>query len=229
MSVLNGKDYLYLIWQDEKTRRQYIVGQLSKNGQYEFRYMGEVDEAVEKGFQYIIPFEERDRIYYSEDLFASFASRLPDRKRKDIKGILQKYGLEEYNPYELLKMSGARLPIDNIQFIDPILNFDRSFTRKFYMAGTRHYLGCDGEKCEKALSISVGDIVDLRKENDNKFDTHAIAVFNNENKKVGYIPRYYSEAYDRLITANRKIECEVVGVDKSKFCSECVLLSVDVY
>ena len=38
MSVKDGKDYLYLIWKCSSNRRQYIVGQLSKNGQYEFCY-----------------------------------------------------------------------------------------------------------------------------------------------------------------------------------------------
>ena len=44
-------------------------------------------------------------------LFPVFASCLPDRKRKDIDKILQKYGLKEFDEYELLKKSGARLPI----------------------------------------------------------------------------------------------------------------------
>ena len=32
MSIKDGKDYLYLIWKSEKSRKQYIVGQLIKNG-----------------------------------------------------------------------------------------------------------------------------------------------------------------------------------------------------
>ena len=30
--------------------------------------------------------------------------------------------MEEYDAYKLLKRSGARLPIDNLEFIDPILD-----------------------------------------------------------------------------------------------------------
>ena len=44
MSVKDGKDYLYLIWKCSSNRRQYIVGQLSKNGQYEFCYCEEFNE-----------------------------------------------------------------------------------------------------------------------------------------------------------------------------------------
>ena len=55
-------------------------------------------------------------------LFPVFWSRLPDRKRRGIEKILEKYGLDEYDDYKLLKRSGARLPIDNLEFIDPILS-----------------------------------------------------------------------------------------------------------
>ena len=56
-------------------------------------------------------------MYRSEELFPAFSSRLPDRKRKDIDKILKKYNLDEYDTYELLKRSGAKLPIDNLQFV----------------------------------------------------------------------------------------------------------------
>lgn len=54
MSVKDGKDYLYLIWKCSSNRRQYIVGQLSKNGQYEFCYCEEFNEAVKEGFSPLI-------------------------------------------------------------------------------------------------------------------------------------------------------------------------------
>ena len=121
MSYKNGKDYLYLVWQDKVSRRQYIVGQLSKNGRYEFCYSNEIEEAQKAGFELLVAFNDRNKIYYSDTLFMAFASRLPDKKRKDIQQILQKYGLQEYDAYELLKASGASLPIDSLKFVDPII------------------------------------------------------------------------------------------------------------
>ena len=38
MSKINNKDYIYLVWKDYKTRHRYIVGELSRNGKYEFKY-----------------------------------------------------------------------------------------------------------------------------------------------------------------------------------------------
>jgi len=122
MSIKYGRDYIYLVWKDIKTRRQYIVGQLSKNGQFEFSYGFEVKEAIENGFKLLISFEQIDKVYKSDILFPVFSSRLPDMKRKGIEKILSKYGLDNYDDYKLLKRSGAKLPIDNLEFIDPILD-----------------------------------------------------------------------------------------------------------
>lgn len=228
MSVQNGKEYLYLIWKDDITRRQFIVGQLSKNGQYEFQYTHEVEEAIEAGFSPLIPFGDTKKVYTNVELFPVFSSRLPDRKRKDINKILQKYGLEEYDAYELLKMSGARLPIDSLQFIDPILNFDNEFERKFYMAGVRHYLGCDGEICENSIPVTRGDEVFFEREPNNKYDANAIKIYSVKRQLLGYVPRYYSQAFTRLIEEERKISCHVCDVDKSKCCSECIMLMIKV-
>lgn len=96
------------------------MGQLAKNGEYEFRYYEkEIREAIKEGFEPFFCFRELDKVYTDTVLFPVFASRLPDRKRKDIDKILQKYGLKEFDEYELLKKSGARLPIDNLEFIVP--------------------------------------------------------------------------------------------------------------
>lgn len=79
----------------------------------------------------LVSFEKLDTVYKSEKLFPVFASMLPDRKRKDIGRILEKYGLDEYDAYQLLKKSGAKLPIDNLQFIDPILDYNCSLKKSF--------------------------------------------------------------------------------------------------
>lgn len=115
------KDFLYLIWIDSKTKRRYVIGMLSKNIHYEFCYGFEVEKAQEKGFKLLISFDEIDKVYKSDILFPVFSSRLPDKKRREINKILTKYGMNKYNDYELLKKSGARLPIDNLEFMDHLL------------------------------------------------------------------------------------------------------------
>ena len=111
------EEFLYLIWEHIPSGRQYVIGKLSKNEEYEFCYCEQIEEAMKNGFKPLVSFDRIDVVYKSEELFPAFSSRLPDRKRKDINKILKKYGLDEYDAYELLKRSGAKLPIDNLQFV----------------------------------------------------------------------------------------------------------------
>ena len=81
MSMRDGKDYLYLIWKSGESGKQYIVGQLTKNDQYEFEYCEEIKEAIKDGFVPLLCFPDLDKIYSDEKLFSIFSSRLPDKKR----------------------------------------------------------------------------------------------------------------------------------------------------
>ena len=85
MSVKEGRDYLYLIWKSEQNRNQYIIGQLTKNSQYEFQYCGEIEEAMADGFRPLLCFPDLGKVYRDDKLFAVFASRLPDKKEKIFK------------------------------------------------------------------------------------------------------------------------------------------------
>lgn len=222
MSVKDGKDYLYLIWKSERTRKQYIIGQLTKNGQYEFQYGEEVQSAINDGFKPLLCFPDLDKVYKDNRLFTIFASRLPDKKRKNIRAILNKYGLDEYDDYMLLKRSGARLPIDNLEFIDPIFDLNQNVTRIFYMAGVRHYLNCNGQDCAQALEVTCGDEVFLRREPENSYDPNAVQVLDVSGKVLGYIPRYYSKGVTELLTQEKRIACHIYNVDRNKNCNECI-------
>lgn len=228
MSVKDGKDYLYLVWKCESTRQQYVVGLLSKNGGYIFRYGEEINEAIEVGFKPLIAFSNLKQIYIGQELFPAFSSRLPDRKRKDIDKILNKYGLDRYDPYELLKKSGGRLPIDNLQFIDPILDREKGGEYKFYLAGARHYLGCDGTMCNKAVGVCKGEKIYLIPEADNHYDKNAIRVENDRHQLLGYVPRYYTTAYLEFIREKRVADGYVASVCTEKMCDECIEIKVTI-
>ncbi len=228
MSINNGKDYLLLVWKADVTRRQYVVGQLSKNGRYEFNYSEEVELAIEEGFSPLVSFPNIHEKYYSEELFPVFAARLPDRKRRDIVQILDKYGLKEYDAYQLLKKSGAKLPIDRLQFIDPIFDMVNNEKRSFYLAGPRHYLGCANNRCDNAVEVVRGDEVFLEQEPNNLQDKYAIKVLNYEKQLLGYIPRYYSEFFSKAISEQREVMCFVSAVNKNQCCDECIELTISI-
>lgn len=111
----NKSDFLYLIWKDPKTRRNFTVGKLTREETFKFQYDEEYKEAEKCGWRKLEAFPE-EKIYESEVLFPVFSSRLPDPKRRDIQKILEKYGLAQYDAYDLLKKNGGRLPIDTYEF-----------------------------------------------------------------------------------------------------------------
>lgn len=226
MSTKNGKDYLYLIWKHPDTRRQYIVGILSKNGFFEFKYGEEFTEAQKEGFKGIEAFKEFDKTYTSEKLFPVFSSRLPDKKRKGISEILKKYNINEYDEYMLLKNSGARLPIDTLEFIDPIFDDEQPVSRCFYVAGARHYMPCCGEECVNNIDIKENDSLTLCLEPDNKYDKNAVLIKTKNSNVIGYVPRYYSKQVAQMIKDNRNVICRVVEFNKSTHCRECVKVNL---
>jgi hypothetical protein len=230
MSVKDGRDYIYLIWKDVKTRRQYTIGQLSKNGQFEFNYGFEIKEALKKGFDLLISFDDINKVYKSDILFPVFSSRLPDKKRKDMYKILEKYGMTEYDDYTLLKKSGARLPIDNLGFIDPILDKDSGeIKRIFDLSGSRHYIGCKGQNCDDSIDLSIDEELNLVLEPENSHDKNAIKVsITSNNVHIGYVPRYYSKEVGELINDGYDYTCKVFDVQKDKNCNECVKIELEI-
>lgn len=223
LSIKEGRDYLHLVWKQPKTRRRYVVGELSKNGQFEFLYGKEVNAALAEGFEPIIAFPDIKKRYKSDKLFSVFAGRLPDPKRKGINNIIAKYGLEQYDAYQLLKRSGARLPIDQLEFIDPILDHEcENFSRRFFLAGPRHYLGCKGIECSKAIDVKLHENLTLLREPENEKDELAIKVISESGDLIGYVPRYYSPAIAPLIDQGVILKCVVVNIEKENNCDECI-------
>lgn len=112
------KDTVYLYWNNKENNQSYRIAELYKYGnKYYFKYILEnVKIALKEGFKLLVPFPNINATYESQNLFATFASRLPDKRRPEIKKILKTYDLEEYNEFELLKRSGAKLPTDNYEF-----------------------------------------------------------------------------------------------------------------
>ena len=108
-----GKDLVYLVWTDIKTGNKYKVAELYKMN----NILENVKEAQKSGFKLLIAFPQINALYDNPKLFATFAARLPEPTRPEIKEILETYGMAEYDAFELLKRSGAKLPTDNYEFV----------------------------------------------------------------------------------------------------------------
>lgn len=219
---MSKHNYLYIIWKEPKTRRNYTVAKLSKEeAGYSFEYCNEFLGAKEAGWDLIQAFPEVKR-YESKEMFPVFQSRLPDKKRKGIDDILRKYGLESYDSYELLKQSGGRLPIDTYEFVDPIFDDDKTIEREFYIVGVRHKSKCVGENCGKRPELDIGLDLVLKMAPENKYDSFAVEVETARGEPLGYIPRYYSQSIFERLRKGMSYSCRVIEIGENANCQECV-------
>lgn len=236
MNAQTHKDYLYVVWRDMISRSRYIVGELTKNGRYEFRYYTDhLEKAYKKGFTTFVAFPKEDEIYINDTLFAVFSSRLPDRKRRNIDEILKQYNLEYYDEFELLKKTGGRTPIDNLEFVEPIfldnLEECNKIERNFFVAGTEYHDFCTGnaeDGCTLNIQLKVDDKVALVKEPDNEYDEYAVMVLTNDSlNKIGYIPSYFSKAIFSALNQGYIVNALVSSINRYN-CQECVELKIEI-
>lgn len=215
-------NYLLLIWKDPETRRNYTVGKLTRGDFFTFQYYGEAENAEEAGWKLLGAFPTYQE-YRSNTMFPVFSSRLPDKKRRDIQNILEKYGLMEYDEFELLRRSGARLPIDTYEFINPISPDDKEVEREFYITGIRYHSACQGSDCGALPGVKVGDILLLEEEPENAYDPMAIRVLTQERDVLGYVPRYYNKAILARLHDGMGYSCKITEVNANmRNCSECL-------
>ena len=215
-------NYLLLIWKDPETRRNYTVGKLTRGDFFTFQYYDEAENAEEAGWKLLGAFPTYQE-YRSNTMFPVFSSRLPDKKRRDIQNILEKYGLMEYDEFELLRRSGARLPIDTYEFIDPIPPDDTEVEREFYITGIRYHSACQGSDCGALPGVKVGDILLLEEEPENAYDPMAIRVLTQEKEVLGYVPRYYNKAILARLHDGMGYSCKITEVNANmRNCSECL-------
>lgn len=221
------ESYLYLIWKDPVSRRNFTVGKLTRTNVYLFSYLEEAETAKGYGWNYLDAFPD-NREYRSNVMFPAFSSRLPDRKRRDIKDILRKYQLDEYDEFNLLKKSGARLPIDTYEFIDPIFPEDETIQRDFFVMGIRHQTACKGSDCDQLPNIEIGEHLSFSAEPDNLYDKHALRVVTDKGEHLGYVPRYYNTEILRRLDGGKSYSCVVLEINKDGDCSECVKVRLNI-
>lgn len=180
------------------------------------------DEAVSNGFEPLIAFQDIYEIYESQALFPAFSSRLPDRRRKDIKEILVRYKLERYDAFELLKKSGGKLPTDTLEFIDPIFPDEANIEREFYIAGVRNQEYCNGNYSNIKFKVEINDELILERDIDNIYDKFAVKIINMDNRVIEFIPAFYSKEVSHAIERGRQTICKVISNECENNCEGCI-------
>lgn len=219
MNQLNN--ILFLIWKDPQTRNNFTVGKLCRNGKYTFEYFGDFGKAESYGWSRFEAFPD-EVVYESKILFPVFASRLPDKKRRDINNILKKYNLLEYDEFELLRKGEGRLPIDTYSFIDPIFLDAETIQRDFYIMGVRHHTPCMGKDCTLLPKVTLGDELYFEREPQNEYDANAIRVLTKNGVHLGYVPRYYNLPIIERLDKDDSYSCRVIDINLYQDCAECI-------
>ncbi len=215
-------NYLFLVWKDPETKRNFTIGKLTRNGKFTFEYCPEADDANKYGWSPLEAFPDH-KIYESDIIFPVFSSRLPDCKRRDMDEILEKYGLSNYDEFELLRKSGARLPIDTYEFIDPIFPEKENIEREFLIVEITN----SNVKPQEIPPISEGDLLKFKEELENEYDNFAIQVLNQDDVYVGYIPKFYNKGILERMKKGITYSCEVTEVQPSESRSERIKVKLN--
>lgn len=76
-----------------------------------------------------------------------------------------------------------------------------------YIVGTTHL------KDKSVLeTIQVGDVLNLQREDTNKYDSNAILVLNEEKKKLGYFPEKENIVFARLMDAGKFLRAKITDI-----------------
>ena len=77
-----------------------------------------------------------------------------------------------------------------------------------YIAGTTHL-----EDSTVLDAIKVGDVLTLQRE-DNKFDSNAILILNEDKKKLGYVPEKDNIVFARLMDAGKLLKARITQISQ---------------
>jgi hypothetical protein len=206
---------LLLNWKSADKGRNHIVGILKRfDDYYTFNYIKEnLPEAKLRGFVPLIGLSDETRVYWSETMFSVFERRLPGANTSSFKKFVSDNSLsilnEEDIVWDYFCITHGKLATDSISFSDPIVCKNRIVYGHFEVAGWSH----NKEQNEnlvppKELNVSI--------ESGNSEDPYAVEIldYQNNNTKVGYVPRPFNILFYRLLSAGLKVECKFFHYNK---------------
>jgi hypothetical protein len=219
----NTPERLVLAWEAPKLsadRSRWAIGELINEAfGAEFRYYHgqeftakncgrEYQRLLDDGYEGFPGFYPHSRTQsFRTDVVEAFRRRLPPQRRSDFKQYLEHYGLDatpEISDMALLGITGARLPSDGFELIDPLTTTGDRFEVVLQIAGYGHYLS-------QAEGAQVGARLSIDLEPENKFDPNAIA-FRFSGQTIGYVNRLQVEGLKRLL-AEKSIEAFIMRLN----------------
>lgn len=195
---------LLLAWRNPHTSDWVPVGKLCfRKNKYIFKYTVGARKPLDAGF--FTPFAGMDDItkhYESETLFPLFQNRLLPKTRPEYHDYLEWLNLEENNfsPLDELARTGGIRVTDNLQLFPVPDEKNGKYEVTFFSHGISHLPACYIKRVEHLNSESK---LYLMKDVQNEYDPFALALRTEDPPElVGYVPRFFSSDFYKLIDSN---------------------------
>ncbi len=184
---------LFLAWQDNKPSKAWFpVGRLDADvecSDYRFRYIGGAKRAQEEvGFLPLIDFPDLNEDYRAAELFPLFQNRVMNSARQDFTDYLQRLGLKEADPIEILSTNGGHRVTDAYEVFPKIEQDDSgNFSCRFFLHGWRHINKATKKRIDR---LEHGEELYVTLELTNPATGLAVQMQTKDYYMIGWAPRY---------------------------------------
>lgn len=200
---------LYVAWQDPATHSWAPVARLTReNGLYRFSYTQGA-----RRFGGFVPFGRMTDLnaeYVSPELFPLFANRILARSRPEYREYLGWLGLEEsaYDEFDELARTGGLRATDTLELIPcPTPTDANQYEVVFFVRGLSHLPEDSGTRTDQ---LTTGERLFLARDIQNEYDPDALLLRTGDPVALlGYVPRYYSTEFSRLMDLLSQAEVRV--------------------
>lgn len=204
---------VYILWQDKSYagRMWHPVAKLTQDnlGSYSLNY---TKGANNPRFQPFPRMLDKNRTYYSEELFSFLKNRIPPASRPEHESLFQWCNLQSSSSYlELLAVSGGEKTTDNYRIISVPEEINGLYSNTFFVSGIRYLSPAEKQEID---NFQTNQIIDFHFEDDNINDPKAVLLFEkNKPSTVGYYPRYLTDDLRALSSNDANTLIKVIKVN----------------
>ncbi len=209
MSVPN---VLFVAWQDAESRRIVPIARLLRvGGEYEFAYVGAVEQARALGFGPLLAFPDISEVYRSKALPPLLSNRLMPKSRPEFPDYVGQLDLSEETaePFTVLARSGGRRTTDRLEVFAPLASLGDESEGLFLVRGIRHVPGAEAALEQLAPGAPLRIMADVH----NEVNPAALLLRCEEKRLVGFVPDYLANELASAGAQLRSLSLSVVKVN----------------
>lgn len=192
---------VYIVWQDEVTRMWHPVAKITHaDGIYRLNYTrGACSSPRYKPF---VRMDDISKNYYSKDLFPFFKNRVMPQSRPEFKNLVRWLGMGEmeFDPLVYLALSGGARSTDNYMVVPVPEKKNGEYSIKFLVSGIRYIEESAKNRIEKIKPL---DKIYYEFEESNEKDSNAVALYLDNETRIGYCPRYLASDFKKLLKSEK--------------------------